>query len=55
MKKTLFIIFVFLPLISVEANGFVVKDMRVEGLQRISEGTNVQGKMCREECVRKNV
>ncbi len=39
MKKTLFIIFIFLPLISVEANSFVVKDMRVEGLQRISEGT----------------
>ena len=39
MKKTLFIIFVFLPLISIEANEFVVKDMRVEGLQRISEGT----------------
>ena len=39
MKKTLFIIFLLLPLISLEANEFVVKDMRVEGLQRISEGT----------------
>ncbi len=39
MKKTLFTLLVFLPLISIASGDFVVKDMRVEGLQRISEGT----------------
>ena len=39
MRKTLFALLVLLPLTSMAAANFVVKDMRVEGLQRISEGT----------------
>ncbi len=39
MRKTLFTLLVLLPIVSVAAEDFVVKDMRVEGLQRISEGT----------------
>ncbi len=39
MRNTLFAILVLLPLTSLAAGNFVVKDMRVEGLQRISEGT----------------
>ncbi|NCF73241.1 MAG: outer membrane protein assembly factor BamA [Gammaproteobacteria bacterium] len=39
MRKTLFALLVLLPLASMAAGDFVVKDMRVEGLQRISEGT----------------
>ena len=39
MRKTLFAMLVLLPLTSMAAGSFVVKDMRVEGLQRISEGT----------------
>ena len=39
MRKTLFALLVLLPLTSMAAETFVVKDMRVEGLQRISEGT----------------
>ncbi|MDG2107377.1 MAG: outer membrane protein assembly factor BamA [Woeseiaceae bacterium] len=39
MRKTLFAILVALPFMSIAAEKFVVKDMRVEGLQRISEGT----------------
>ena len=39
MRKTLFTLLVLLPLVSMAAGDFVVKDMRVEGLQRISEGT----------------
>ena len=39
MRKTLFALLVVLPLASMAAGDFVVKDMRVEGLQRISEGT----------------
>ena len=39
MRKTLFALLVLLPLTSMAAGNFVVKDMRVEGLQRISEGT----------------
>jgi len=39
MRKTLFTLLVLLPLSSMAAGNFVVKDMRVEGLQRISEGT----------------
>ncbi len=39
MKKTLLALLVLLPLTSMAAANFVVKDMRVEGLQRISEGT----------------
>ena len=39
MRKTLFALLVLLPLASMAAANFVVKDMRVEGLQRISEGT----------------
>jgi outer membrane protein insertion porin family len=35
----LFALLVLLPLASMAAGDFVVKDMRVEGLQRISEGT----------------
>ena len=39
MKRILFIVLAILPLTSLAAESFVVKDMRVEGLQRISEGT----------------
>jgi len=39
VRKTLFALLVVLPLASMAAGDFVVKDMRVEGLQRISEGT----------------
>ena len=39
MRKTVFALLVLLPIISMAAENFVVKDMRVEGLQRISEGT----------------
>ena len=39
MRKTLFALLLLLPLTSMAAGTFVVKDMRVEGLQRISEGT----------------
>jgi outer membrane protein insertion porin family len=39
MRKILFAFLVLLPLTSMAAGDFVVKDMRVEGLQRISEGT----------------
>jgi outer membrane protein insertion porin family len=39
MRKTLFALLILLPLTSMAAGNFVVKDMRVEGLQRISEGT----------------
>ena len=39
MRKILFALLAALPLISMAAGNFVVKDMRVEGLQRISEGT----------------
>ncbi len=39
MRKIFFALLVLLPLTSMAAGNFVVKDMRVEGLQRISEGT----------------
>jgi outer membrane protein insertion porin family len=39
LRKTLFMLLALLPLTSMAAGEFVVKDMRVEGLQRISEGT----------------
>jgi len=39
MRKIVFALLVLLPLTSMAAGNFVVKDMRVEGLQRISEGT----------------
>jgi len=39
MRKVLFALLVALPFTSMAADEFVVKDMRVEGLQRISEGT----------------
>ncbi len=39
MRNTLFTLLALLPLTSLAAGDFVVKDMRVEGLQRISEGT----------------
>lgn len=39
MRKTLFTLLALLPLTAMAASEFVVKDMRVEGLQRISEGT----------------
>ena len=39
MRKTLFALLLLLPLTTLAASEFVVKDMRVEGLQRISEGT----------------
>jgi len=39
MRKTLFAMLAALPLMSLAAEEFVVKDMRVEGLQRIAEGT----------------
>ena len=39
MRHTFFALLALLPLASMAADDFVVKDMRVEGLQRISEGT----------------
>jgi len=39
VRKTLFAMLVLLPFTAMAAGEFVVKDMRVEGLQRISEGT----------------
>ena len=39
IRVTLFALLILLPLTSMAADPFVVKDMRVEGLQRISEGT----------------
>jgi len=39
MRKILLVLLVLLPFASMAAGDFVVKDMRVEGLQRISEGT----------------
>ena len=39
IRNTLFALLALLPLTSMAAGEFVVKDMRVEGLQRISEGT----------------
>jgi outer membrane protein insertion porin family len=39
MRHTFFALLALLPLSSMAADDFVVKDMRVEGLQRISEGT----------------
>tara|TARA_R110002096_G_scaffold130643_3_gene279878 strand:- start:3304 stop:5679 length:2376 start_codon:yes stop_codon:yes gene_type:complete len=39
MRKTLFTLLALVPLTAMAAGEFIVKDMRVEGLQRISEGT----------------
>jgi len=39
VRKTFFTLLALLPLTLMAAGDFVVKDMRVEGLQRISEGT----------------
>ena len=39
IRHTFFALLALLPLSSMAADSFVVKDMRVEGLQRISEGT----------------
>ena len=39
MRQTLFALLMMLPMTTLAAAEFVVKDMRVEGLQRISEGT----------------
>ena len=39
IRHTFFALLALLPLSSMAAGDFVVKDMRVEGLQRISEGT----------------
>jgi outer membrane protein insertion porin family len=39
MRHSLFALLILLPLASLAADEFVVRDMRVEGLQRISEGT----------------
>jgi len=39
MRKTFFALLTLLPLTSAASGDFVVKDMRVDGLQRISEGT----------------
>lgn len=39
IRHTLFVLLALWPLTSTAAGDFVVKDMRVEGLQRISEGT----------------
>ncbi len=39
MRKIVFVLLALLPLTLMAAGNFVVKDMRVEGLQRISEGT----------------
>ena len=39
MRQTLFLLLALLPLTAMAVGEFVVRDMRVEGLQRISEGT----------------
>ncbi len=39
MRKVVFVVLALMPLTSLADANFVVKDMRVEGLQRISEGT----------------
>ncbi len=39
MRHTVLVLLALLPLTSMAAGEFVVRDMRVEGLQRISEGT----------------
>ena len=39
MRHTLLVMLALVPLMSLAADEFVVRDMRVEGLQRISEGT----------------
>ena len=39
MRNTIFALLALLPLTAMAAGEFVVRDMRVEGLQRISEGT----------------
>jgi outer membrane protein insertion porin family len=39
MRHTVFALLALLPLTTLAADEFVVRDMRVEGLQRISEGT----------------
>ncbi|MDJ0749236.1 MAG: outer membrane protein assembly factor BamA [Woeseiaceae bacterium] len=39
MRNTVLALLALMPLSSLAASNFVVKDMRVEGLQRISEGT----------------
>ena len=39
IRHTLLALLIMLPISSMAASDFVVKDMRVEGLQRISEGT----------------
>ena len=39
IRKIIFALLIVLPLTAAAAEQFVVKDMRVEGLQRISEGT----------------
>ena len=39
MRKTVLALLALMPLSALAAGNFVVKDMRVEGLQRISEGT----------------
>ncbi|MBT8082714.1 MAG: outer membrane protein assembly factor BamA [Gammaproteobacteria bacterium] len=39
MRQTVFALLLMAPLTSMAAGEFVVRDMRVEGLQRISEGT----------------
>ncbi|MGI9248681.1 MAG: POTRA domain-containing protein, partial [Woeseiaceae bacterium] len=39
MRHKLFVLLMLLPMTTLAADEFVVKDMRVEGLQRISEGT----------------
>jgi len=39
MRHTLFVLLVLLPMTTFAFEEFVVKDMRVDGLQRISEGT----------------
>ena len=39
IRKTIFVLLALLPVAGLAADAFVVKDMRVEGLQRISEGT----------------
>ncbi|MEJ2275187.1 MAG: outer membrane protein assembly factor BamA, partial [Woeseiaceae bacterium] len=39
MRHSLFALLILWPLAALAADEFVVRDMRVEGLQRISEGT----------------